>query len=344
MSRFGSSPARVSVAATVLVLLLSGVARAPADGYEPDDSAATGTVITLGVSSSHSISPAGDADWYRFTLATGASVLLETSGTAGDTIMDLYQSDGTTLIDHDDDDGTGLFSQIIWTLTAGTYTVRVAAFSSFTEINDYDLTYSTTGTGDSYEPDDTFTDPTTIGAGTSSTGHSIFPTGDQDWYRFTTAATGTVIIETSGPSGDTVMDLYQSDGTTLIASDDDGGNGTFSRISRSLSAGTYYVRVTSFSSLSSIPNYNIRLTGPSGATTPPTPAGLSPILLVLLLAVIAVVVVVVVVVALRSKSKRPPVMMPPSQMPGQPPAWQPMPPQQPGWGPPGPPAPPPGPP
>ena len=296
------------------MLVLSGVAHALPDGYEPDDSPMAATVITLGPSPNHSIFPASDEDWFTFTLTSSAAIILETSGPTGDTVMALYESDGTTLITSNDDGGTGTFSKITRSLGPGTYYVRVTSFS--TEIDDYSLTYSLAeAIGDAHEPDDSPAVATSIAAPSTSKGHSIFPAGDEDWWVFTLSTVATVVLETSGDTGDTFMDLYRSDGATVIASNDDGGTGLFSRTSQSLGEGRYYVRVAGYSS-STIADYELSLTLPTG-----TPAGgLSPIVGILIIVLIAVVIVVVVVVVLLSRSKQPLPPLPPSPgpMPGQP--------------------------
>ena len=189
------------------MLVLSGVAHALPDGYEPDDSPTAATVIPLGPSPNHSIFPASDEDWFTFTLTSSAAIILETSGPTGDTVMALYESDGTTLITSNDDGGTGRFSKITRSLGPGTYYVRVTSFS--TEIADYSLTYSVSATGDGYEPDDSPTLATSIAAPGTSKGHSIFPAGDEDWWVFTLSTVATVVLETSGDTGDTLMDLYR---------------------------------------------------------------------------------------------------------------------------------------
>jgi len=95
---------------------------------------------------------------------------------------------------------------------------------------------------------------------------------DEDWFRFTLSREARVTIETfysGSPSVDTVMYLYR-DGT-LIAYDDDGGSGLFSRITRDLPPGTYYIRVVSFGSSEGYYGLRLRLTTPTPTPTPPPP-------------------------------------------------------------------------
>jgi len=116
---------------------------------------------------------------------------------------------------------------------------------------------------DAYEVDDIYTQASTITPGSPQT-HSINDGGmDVDWVTFTLSGISDVVIETNGVSGDTRMWLYDSSGvpTTSIRYDDDGGNGTFSRISvSSLPADTYYVKVDEYFNDDEISSYTITLT------------------------------------------------------------------------------------
>ena len=68
--------------------------------------------------------------------------------------------------------------------------------------------------------------------------------GDEDWFQFTAPQAGTLTVETTG-STDTSGTLYTAGGGWLD-SDYDSGRGDNFRISREVSAGTYYVRVNGF--------------------------------------------------------------------------------------------------
>ena len=80
----------------------------------------------------------------------------------------------------------------------------------------------------------------------SETSGEIAPGGDEDWFRFEVATSGDVVVETSGVL-DTIGALHDANGDVLVVDDDSGGAFNFS-IQRTLEAGTYYVRVTSFES------------------------------------------------------------------------------------------------
>jgi hypothetical protein len=97
---------------------------------------------------------------------------------------------------------------------------------------------------DGYEDDDTSARATNLTVGSSQT-HNIHSQTDVDWYKFTVTTTGTYEFETSG-NGDTYGILYQSTGSgnTPLAQTGSGGSGANFKISRTLNAGTYYLRVS----------------------------------------------------------------------------------------------------
>jgi len=129
----------------------------------------------------------------------------------------------------------------------------------------YDVTvnYATDG----YESDNTFATAKTITVG-SSQSRSIAPTGDVDYARFSISYGYSLIMETSGSSGDTVMYLYYDD-QTLITSNDDGGSGTFSRIAITLGPGTYYIKIVDYGNDGQIASYLLALSG--SRLSAPTP-------------------------------------------------------------------------
>lgn len=243
----------------------------PPDTYEPDDRYPQATYLAHGSSQNHNISPADDTDWFYFTLNNPAAVTLQTSGSSGDTRMWLYDSN-LNLIEYDDDDGTNRFSLIERTceineLPAGRYYVKIDEYGNNNVIASYDISLATSKclSPDRYEPDDSSTQATLITNGETQN-HNIFPADEFDWLYFTLDAPSAVTLETSGPSGDTRMWLYDSNLTEIEFNDDWGTTGYyFSRIDRicevdELPAGTYYVKVDEYLNNNFIANYNISLT------------------------------------------------------------------------------------
>ncbi|MBT3879253.1 MAG: hypothetical protein HOF76_09415, partial [Candidatus Scalindua sp.] len=118
------------------------------DAYEPDNSPTEATNITSGNPQTHSINPVGDEDWLKFTLATPSGVLLQTSGTSGDTRMWLYDS-SINQIEYNDDGGAGYFSKIdricdTDELPAGTYYVKIDEYGDNNPITSYSISLTVT--------------------------------------------------------------------------------------------------------------------------------------------------------------------------------------------------------
>ena len=88
------------------------------------------------------ISPAGDVDYWQFTLTESGVVTLETSGST-DTVGRLLNAIGTFLA-FDDDSGAGINFRIQETLPAGTYYIRVTGYTR--SVGDYTLSLD-------FEPD-----------------------------------------------------------------------------------------------------------------------------------------------------------------------------------------------
>ena len=127
--------------------------------------------------------------------------------------------------------------------------------------------------------------PTAAGVGFLA---SISPRTDADYFSFTLTAAADVGVETwegtsnnfcsSNTFHDTYLYLIGPDGTTQLASDDDGGIGFCSRLTpattaalRNLAAGTYFIYVKHYSEYQMIPQYNVRIavvTCGDGVTSP----------------------------------------------------------------------------
>ena len=92
-----------------------------------------------------------------------------------------------------------------------------------------------------------------------ATSGAIGKFGEEDLYRFTAAANGNYVIETSGPT-DVVMKLFGPDNTTaLIAEDDDSGYSTNAKIKMLLSQGVYYVQIRHYNRAAGMGKYTIKV-------------------------------------------------------------------------------------
>jgi hypothetical protein len=253
-------PARLVWSTIVTVLLLSAAAitaasasATDADSYEPDDSYGAATpFIVGGTVQQHTLQPEGNEDWVSFAVTSGSTYKIETGeGTPPewvDTKLYLYDSDGTTQIDYDDQGGTGDYSLIEYTADADKTVYARVTGAYFSATGAYTLSVGLIGVADSYEPDDSYgaATPSTVGGNTQQ--HTIHPADDEDWVSFAVSSGWSYTIETDEgtPSAitDTALRLYDSDGTTEIDYDDNGGTASYSRIEYTADASkTLYARV-----------------------------------------------------------------------------------------------------
>lgn len=100
-------------------------------------------------------------------------------------------------------------------------------------------------TNDAYESDDTVETAALIEPGQSQL-HNMKGPGETDWIKFNAMAGQSYALQTSelGPSGDTFLYLYDTDGAALVASNDDHADTLASRIEWTAeTSGTYYALV-----------------------------------------------------------------------------------------------------
>lgn len=250
------------------------------------------------------ISPANDRDFYTIDVPNGTRLNLRAEVTVGgvglcptvDPRLFLYASDGTTVLVQDDQDGVNncpLIDAATDTgardLAPGRYYLVVEESGQNATIASYELRVVLTpiacGNGilersaeqcedSNVTPGDGCSatcrieaDATFSGTGGTATG-AISPAGDSDYFAVTVTAGQYLSAFTSdggaGCPGDTTLELYGTDATTLLGSDDDDGNGSCSDISpirdlwaRALPAGTYYLRVRGYNATTVITSYTL---------------------------------------------------------------------------------------
>jgi len=216
--------------------------------------------------------PVAEFIWYPNEPVYGQSVVFD--GTASwdyDGFIVAYQW-------YFGDGGYGFGSYTTHTFyNPGSYLVTLSVVDN-TGLGDYvthRVNVSGGAEGDMYEPDDVYTNASTIVPGETQT-HSIHNGGaDVDWVMFTLTEATWATLYTSGSTPtyhDTVMYLYDSYGvpTSYIAYNDDGGGNLYSRIEISLGPGTYYIKIRPFS-YSEIVEYLLTLEVGPGPNMPPVP-------------------------------------------------------------------------
>ncbi len=124
--------------------------------------------------------------------------------------------------------------------------------------------------------DDAATASGPLGAGDQGTG-TIDPALEVDYWTLNIDATGTWILGTDAGAdpamGDSKLYLFDSDGVTQLAFDDDGGPGLYSQITFNFAAaGTYYLEVVPYGS-SNVGSYVLDVAAPVAAPENDTCAG-----------------------------------------------------------------------
>ena len=283
----------------IIFAVTSNVALATAD------SIAEAIPISLGSATANArIYPAGELDYYRLELSTGGNLEVATSGTS-DTIGELLNSAGNVIASNDDG-GAGTNFKINRSVAAGTYYIKVRLFSRYRtgnytlQVNCAGCTSSTGGgstsggttsggttsggstsggttsggttSGGTNNTSSPFPDAQTVSVNSSQTGN-INSVGESNYYRVNIGGNGGTLRASTSGSTDTYGELLNSAGNMLVANDD-GGNGTNFSIIRSLSAGTYYVKVRLYSRYR-IGSYTLQLncTGCSDSSSGGTTSG-----------------------------------------------------------------------
>ena len=141
-----------------------------------------------------------------------------------------------------------------YTETTATLYAQTDSAGSISEPDDANNIYSAgtelcVASEDIYEDDNQYSGATSILVGILQT-HNLDAAGDGDWVKFDATSGQTYLITTSGLgiAADTYLYLYDTDGQTLLTSNDDFGNSLASRIMWTApSTGTYYVLVNHWS-------------------------------------------------------------------------------------------------
>ncbi|WP_129628510.1 M4 family metallopeptidase [Candidatus Oscillochloris fontis] len=255
------------------------------DSYESDNTTSQALVVVPGTSEapvvqSRNFHASDDTDWVRFTAIAGNRYTFETAllDTRADTVLDLFVANATVPLVSNDDGAGSLASRIVWTAPDnGQYFLRVRPFSASNTGSNSGYTlrlfaYGTPANPDSYESDNSAGTARTIGNGAAGQRHNFHSQGDQDWVVFTATRGVSYILATSqlATRADTVLELFDNSGTTLLAFNDD-TDGYASRIVWvAPSDGTYRARVRQFNAsiFGANTDYTLTLMGSSDAYEP----------------------------------------------------------------------------
>lgn len=215
------------------------------------------------------VDPSSDVDFYWFQVQSTCTVTIGVGSWDG--IFYTLHDAGGNWIDGESHTGGAEPTRLAVRLEPGMYYVQLeGAYGE--AAGRYEISVSSTSTTpgsacvDEVEANDTLAaaDSLRPRSDVSCRRGAISPADDVDNYWFEIGASATVTLETV-TSGDTVLYLYNGSGTEL-AEDDDGGEGSASRLRISLTSGRYFAAVISYGRDQRIPEYEIHLSveGQSG--------------------------------------------------------------------------------
>ena len=241
---------RISVAGTNVTI--SG--RNVGAGREPGEPQITGNA-------------GGRSVWWTWTAPSTGAFAVTTAGSPFDTLLGIYTGSAVgslTPVAQDDDGGGDTTSRVLFDAVAGTaYQIAVDGFSG--ESGPITLSLRSEVRPvlalDAFEPDNTPADAKPIRSGENQR-RSLHAAGESDLAYFDITGTARqVVIETSGPEGDTQLTLFAASApTSPIAFNDDTPGSRFSRISvAGLPPGRYLVRVNEYDVNALIPDYTLRV-------------------------------------------------------------------------------------
>ncbi|MGH7450610.1 MAG: pre-peptidase C-terminal domain-containing protein, partial [bacterium] len=225
------------------------------DDNEPNDTPDTATgPIAYDDNEEGCIDPPGDEDWFTFSATAGdiieARVRTRDIDSQLDPTLTLYDTDGETILAFNDDENFPISfdSRITFCMpSTGTFFLQVEGLDG-TSTGEYRLALAFLGKGD--------TEPNNMPATAISLPSDcpkivlgcIMPELDTDFYSFSVPAAGTTFtINMDAPNllfgpPDAFLVLYGTDGTTVLAFDDDSGPGLGAQITFTFPApGTYFV-------------------------------------------------------------------------------------------------------
>jgi lysyl endopeptidase len=235
----------------------------PVDDY--GDTPATAGAMSTNAELVADINTDGDQDWFKFTFTQPGQWTVASfdvaPGLGVDVKAEIYAANGSTVLASNDDQAQFNFNfQMSIAVTPGTYYVRVTGAPGVTGryglSSIFDEAGNTPATASNALPIN----------GTFS-GY-LGPLNDQDWFRLTFTQAGTFHVNSTG-STDTEGTLYQSDGVTQIAFDDDIQDGVLTNFTLTIPVsgpGTLYLKVNGFDGQN----------GAYGLQTTFTPAGTNP--------------------------------------------------------------------
>ncbi|MEZ0230118.1 MAG: pre-peptidase C-terminal domain-containing protein [Planctomycetota bacterium] len=244
---------------------LSGGGTTPTadDIYEPNDSKGTAAAVNPGT---YPNLVCQNEDWFKVTLAQPGTLEVKIAFQNSEGDLDMSLEGPSSQVGKSTT--TGNEEKVTaQNLAAGTYQVRVYGYGGAKA--KYALTVTSTSGGptpsqdDAYEANNDRASAKALVAGT----HSLV-SQDDDWFKVTLTAAGTITAKIDFRNAESDLDLYLQNGTgTELAKSDSTADGE--TVTKSaLAAGTYYVQVKKYSGARSL--YTMTLTVTQSTTPTPT--------------------------------------------------------------------------
>ncbi|MBI4867048.1 MAG: pre-peptidase C-terminal domain-containing protein [Candidatus Wallbacteria bacterium] len=235
----------------------------PTGDDHPNDAASVTSSDSIGIGGPEiegAIEKAGDVDFFVIEAKGGEKLTIRTRLlTLTDTVLALFSesSPAVPIAENDDAASGDRSSRIEFTPSAsGAFFVRVRHFSRFSGAGRYALSVTATP-GLAPVADDhpnaaelTQAPRDALVAGGASIAGEVETTGDVDFFFFDAKSTESYTLEVQlGTMRDSFMTLFDRDGSTVLAANDDFGSSAASRIGdfQPTVGGTYFVRVRHFS-------------------------------------------------------------------------------------------------
>jgi pimeloyl-ACP methyl ester carboxylesterase len=206
------------------------------------------------------------AKYFTFSVSASTLVTISMNASSFDTYLFLLSgtgSGGTAIASNDDYDATN--SRISQTLPAGTYTIEATSYDTSVGIFTLQLSGTASGGGSGGGAcQSTVAVNQSISGTLDSACASIHRSGHYArYFTFTVSSSTVITVDMTSATFDTYLFLLaggSSSGSTVTSNDD--YSGTNSRITQTLSAGTYTVEATSYD-VSSGP-FALQISGSSG--------------------------------------------------------------------------------
>jgi hypothetical protein len=231
------------------------------DDFEPDNRCADARDIsTDGTPQSHRFQSPGDEDWVRFAINAGQSFIVVASnpGTGVEPLVTVFASCSDAANNNSLGPTAAQVSQS--STNDGVFVARVKnqAANVFGQNATYDLAVTAGDCApDAEEDDDSPAQAKTVTVGGAARTHNACPASDEDWVKFT-AQTGKVyVLQTLNlaAAADTVLHLYNIDGSSQLAQNDDYGYTSGSRLVwEAPGDGVYFAKVHHANLVASGPN------------------------------------------------------------------------------------------